>query len=52
MNNQNIMVFNVELGFTALPHLPGIPARCILHRQRDKEWHFAWALHRFSIADT
>jgi hypothetical protein len=24
MNNQNITVFNVELGFTALPHLPVI----------------------------
>jgi hypothetical protein len=24
------MVFNVELGFTALPHLPGFPARGIL----------------------
>jgi hypothetical protein len=23
MNNQNITVFSVELGFTALPHLPG-----------------------------
>jgi hypothetical protein len=30
MNNQNIMVFNVELGFTALPHLPDFPARGIL----------------------
>jgi hypothetical protein len=30
MNNQNIMVFNVELGFTALPHLPDLPARGIL----------------------
>jgi hypothetical protein len=30
MNNQNIMVFNVELGFTALPHLPDIPARGIV----------------------
>jgi len=30
MNNQNITVFNVELGFTALPHLPGLPARGIL----------------------
>jgi hypothetical protein len=27
MNNQNMMVFNVELGFTALPHLPDLPAR-------------------------
>jgi hypothetical protein len=27
MNNQNITVFSVELGFTALPHLPGLPAR-------------------------
>jgi hypothetical protein len=24
------MVFNVELGFTALPHLPDFPARGIL----------------------
>jgi hypothetical protein len=30
MNNQNIMVFKVELGFTALPHLPDLPARGIL----------------------
>jgi hypothetical protein len=30
MNNQNITVFSVELGFTALPHLPGLPARGIL----------------------
>jgi hypothetical protein len=30
MNNQNMMVFNVELGFTALPHLPDLPARGIL----------------------
>jgi hypothetical protein len=30
MNNQNITVFNVELGFTALPHLPDLPARGIL----------------------
>jgi len=30
MNNQNIMVFNVELGFTALPHLPGLPALGVL----------------------
>jgi hypothetical protein len=30
MNNQNITVFNVELGFTDLPHLPGLPARGIL----------------------
>jgi hypothetical protein len=27
MNNQNMMVFKVELGFTALPHLPDGPAR-------------------------
>jgi hypothetical protein len=27
MNSQNITVFNVELGFTALPHLPDLPAR-------------------------
>jgi hypothetical protein len=27
MNNQNMTVFNVELGFTALPHLPDLPAR-------------------------
>jgi hypothetical protein len=26
MNNQNITVFSVELGFTALPHLPDFPA--------------------------
>jgi hypothetical protein len=25
-----MMVFNVELGFTALPHLPDLPARGIL----------------------
>jgi hypothetical protein len=25
-----MMVFNVELGFTALPHLPGLPARGVL----------------------
>jgi hypothetical protein len=31
MNSQNITVFNVEeLGFTALPHLPDLPARGIL----------------------
>jgi hypothetical protein len=30
MNSQNIMVFNVELGFTALPHLPDLPARGVL----------------------
>jgi hypothetical protein len=30
MNNQNMTVFNVELGFTALPHLPDLPARSIL----------------------
>jgi hypothetical protein len=30
MNSQNMMVFNVELGFTALPHLPDLPARGIL----------------------
>jgi hypothetical protein len=36
MNNQNMMVFNVELGFTALPHLPDLPARGDLHRPRIK----------------
>jgi hypothetical protein len=39
MNNQNIMVFSVELGFTALPHLPDFPARDNLkfaaHRDTD-----------------
>jgi hypothetical protein len=30
MNSQNITVFNVELGFTALPHLPDFPARAAL----------------------
>jgi hypothetical protein len=30
MNNQNITVFKVELGFTALPHLPDLPARGVL----------------------
>jgi hypothetical protein len=30
MNNQNMMVFSVELGFTALPHLPDPPASGIL----------------------
>jgi hypothetical protein len=30
MNNQNMMVFNVELGFTSLPHLPDLPAHGIL----------------------
>jgi hypothetical protein len=30
MNNQNMMVFSVELGFTALPHLPDLPARGIV----------------------
>jgi hypothetical protein len=30
MNNQNIMVFKVELVFTALPHLPDFPARGIV----------------------
>jgi hypothetical protein len=35
MNNQNMMVFKVELGFTALPHLPDGPARATsCNRQR------------------
>jgi len=36
MNSQNITVFKVELGFTALPHLPDLPARGILQ----------WPAHR------
>jgi hypothetical protein len=49
MNNQNMMVFSVELGFTALPHLPDLPARGIpdspAHQPDNllticKCWHF------------
>jgi hypothetical protein len=36
MNNQNITVFSVELGFTALPHLPALPARGVLKPPRIK----------------
>jgi hypothetical protein len=41
MNNQNMMVFNVELGFTALPHLPDLPARGILESPTHQDIYAA-----------
>jgi hypothetical protein len=37
MNSQNMMVFNVELGFTSLPHLPDHPARGTLQSPAHQE---------------
>jgi hypothetical protein len=53
MNSQNMMVFNVELGFTALPHLPDLPARGTLQspaHQASTVGTSTGMTQRFSIA--
>jgi hypothetical protein len=55
MNNQNIMVFKVELGFTALPHLPDLPARGVLRPPTHQAMNAAiltGTFHQISIAFT